>query len=117
MKSNRELGYEPLYGEARKQLGAEKSWENDYTYVSTLSLHVTIGRRGAEYRVYGYTYHNEQDASREGIRGECCGRAKTPEEAMSQFRKNAASLGWHMQGVDKVLLDMRESLVDECVID
>jgi hypothetical protein len=53
MKSNRDLGYEPLYGEAGQQLGAEKSWENDYTYVSTLSLHVTIGRRGAEYRVYG----------------------------------------------------------------
>jgi hypothetical protein len=110
MKTNQELGYEPVYGQVQYALGDDRSWENAYDYPGTLSLHVTIGHRGREYRVYGYLWHNEQDASREYRAASCCGRATEIDAAISSFLRNAADLGWDKRSVDKTLIEMRESI-------
>ena len=109
MKSNKQLEFTPMYGHEGYAYGDDRSCETADAG-GTLTLTATIGKKGTTYRVYAYLWHSEQDASREGYRGQCCGRGQVPDEAMDTFRRNAIAIGWESRPIDEVLVEMREVL-------
>lgn len=111
MKSNKQLGFAPLYGDQRYGYGSERSYENS-DGGGSLSMHATIGRKGGTYRVYGYLWHNEQDASREGKHAECCARGATPEEALERWCREAMRLGWLSAGIAEIRMEIADRLAE-----
>jgi hypothetical protein len=109
MKTNSSLGFAPLYDDNYP------GGDGEYTWIDagdSLTLDAFIGKREGTYRVYAYLWHSDHDASREGKRGECCGRGDTPDQAMAAFRHNALAIGWDARPVDEALLEMAEEIAE-----
>ena len=98
VSSNREYGYEPLWGE-------EGASECTADGGGSLTANLTVGKKGSKYRAYGYTFHHEQDASREGVCDMVAARGDTAEEALRKWRVAAIRRGWQSQGVEAVYSD------------
>jgi len=109
MKDNRELGYVPPEMIEWSAVCNRLSCLNGG---GTLTMHADIGQKGKVYRVYGYLWHNDQDASREGIRGECCARGSTADEAIHCWAANASDLGWFPQGIAQIKMEMLDALAE-----
>ena len=107
MKSNRDLGFVPLFGEE-----GQNSSEVNADGGGSLSIDVTVGQRGKVYRAYAYQWHHEQDASREGIRDEVSCRADDPMEAARRWRVAALRRGWHAPGVEAAYSDLIDEIAE-----
>lgn len=105
MKSNRELGFVKIHeiSEGSGDVGG------------SLSANVSIGKRGEVYRAYCYIWHHEQDASREGVKGDLCARGESAEEVLAALRRVANDQfpnAW-ARGVRHAIMEVQESLDED----
>jgi hypothetical protein len=120
MKNNEQLGYNVLYGEPGVGYGSDRSQENaGVPGHDGLTMHAEIGIKESKstppnrmYRVYAYTYHHEQDASREHVVEQLCGTGSSIEFAIEQFRNNAQLVGWPTAPVQRLIIELQESLAE-----
>ena len=106
-KSNRKIGFSPLYGSYLYERGARRAWAVADEYPGALSLGACIGTRAGVYRVYARLWRCDRDASREGIAGEFAARGMTPDEAIHAFE---ARCTWHARSVRHVASILREDV-------
>lgn len=113
MKSNATLGFTPIFGDgdASHGYGDGRTWANA-DGGGSLTIHATIGLRGQQYRAYAYTYHNEQDASREGIVQTCAARGESPQAAMDSLLRKATELEWSRTGLAKIAAEISDELAE-----
>lgn len=101
MKSNKKLGFKDVCECVSVYYG------------SHLSLDLFVGERGKQYRAYAYLFFCDQDASKEGIHDETCGRGNDPQEAVQQWAKNAIAGGWVSAPVKKAMAEMLDNIDEE----
>ena len=107
MKDNQDLQFAPLYGtDGRTDSMASGDGGG------SLTMTATIGCRDQAYRVYGSLYHHDQDASREGNRGECVARGNSATEALTRWCDAAAKLGWRDEGIEEIRQEMSEEIAE-----
>ena len=104
MRGNFELGFRDLAD--NEEIDAEGDGGGP------LTMYAELGQRGKVYRIYGYLYQYDQDASREGIRGECCARGESAIEAIYMWAGNASDLGWFPQGIARIKMEMLDAVAE-----
>jgi hypothetical protein len=96
MKTNENLGFSNFLDS--REISADGGRDD-------LTINLTLGKRGQQWRAYAYQWHHEQAASREGKRDECSARGTSPSEALRAWRLAALRRGWSAPGVEAAYSD------------